>query len=196
MTRLLSASVDRGVIEALMGHRFGLDSAYLRLTEEEIGNMYLKAMPSLTIMSSGNELTQKDIKNEVELGIWHLMVSGAYGEPSALIKNYELLPTVEKIKALKTIMLKVVHDAGDFLDITDPAKFTVEHVGVSLPVRAISSSSVSAPSGTMLIENTRKYDSILINQDDEHRILAYANRGYEIAGTVNGRIMMRKVVTY
>jgi hypothetical protein len=121
------------------------------------------------------------------------MVSGSYDEPSKLIKNYELLPTVEKIKALKATMLKVMHDAGDFTEITEPSKLTVEHIGCTLPVKVTPHPSFS-PSGIVLLENTRKYDSILINENDEHRILAYANRGYEIAGTVSGRIIMRKAL--
>lgn len=49
-----------GVIESLMGHKFGLDSAYLRLTEEEIGEMYLKAAQSLAILQS-TEVTREDV---------------------------------------------------------------------------------------------------------------------------------------
>jgi integrase/recombinase XerD len=189
MTRLLSSGMDRGVIEALMGHKFGLDSAYLRLTEEEIGNMYLNAMSNLTIMNSG-EITKDEIRNEVELGVWHFMVSSGWGEPSTLIKNYDLLPTTEKVKALKSVMLKVVHEAGDFLEISDPGKLTVEHLGITLPSR----NNMPILAGPMLLENPRKYDSILLSGEDEQKVLTYSNRGYEIAGTINGRILMRKAL--
>jgi hypothetical protein len=87
-------------------------------------------------------------------------------------------------------ILKVVHEAGDFLDISDPLKLTVEHLGITLPVR----NDILTPSGSVLLGNSRKFDSILLNAEDEQRVLAYANRGYEIAGTVNGRIMMRKAL--
>ncbi len=188
MTRLLSSGVDRGVIEALMGHKFGLDSAYLRLTEGEIGTMYLNAMSNLTIMNSG-EIARDEIKNEVELGVWHYMVCSGWGEPTTLIKNYDLLPTREKVSALKSVMLNVVHEAGDHLEILDPTKLTVEHMGISLP-----RNQALVPSGQMLLENPRKYDSILLSAEDEHKILTYSNRGYEIAGTINGRILMRKTM--
>lgn len=111
------------------------------------------------------------------------------GEPTTLIKNYDLLPTREKVSALKSVMLHVVHEAEDHLEILDPTKLAVEHVGISLP-----RNSRLVTSGQTLLENPRKYESILLSAEDEHRILTYSNRGYEIAGTMKGRILMRKLL--
>jgi len=51
-SKCIGAGIDRGVCEAWLGHRFGLDSAYLRLTDEQRGEMYLKVMPALTFLSA------------------------------------------------------------------------------------------------------------------------------------------------
>jgi integrase len=42
-SKLIGAGVDRGVSEFLMGHRFGLDNAYLRMDEEHLRKEYMKA---------------------------------------------------------------------------------------------------------------------------------------------------------
>jgi integrase len=42
-TKLISAGVDRGVAEYLMGHRFGLDNSYLRMDEDHLRKEYQKA---------------------------------------------------------------------------------------------------------------------------------------------------------
>lgn len=190
MTRLLSAGMDRGVIEALMGHQFGLDSAYLRLTEEEIAAMYLKAMQSLTIMQS-TEVTREDVKKEVEASILHFLLSSGMDEPASLIRNYDLLPTSEKIKGLKTELLKMYHDAGDYAEIRDPSELTLENIGIPLPTRKYESSSYGT---ALLMAGSKKYESVIVDADDDQRLVGFANRGFEIAGTINGRILMRKAL--
>lgn len=191
MTRLLSAGLDRGVIEALMGHKFGLDSAYLRLTEEEIANMYLKAAPHLTILQS-SDISREEIRNEVELGMWHLLVDSSFDDPYKVIKNYDDLSATEKIKELKATMLKVMHDSNTFLDITDPAQLTPDFFGWTLPIRKKGNQSSSYPDSEH--NNSKKYNTVIVNADDESKLIALANRGYEIGGNVNGRVLMRRLL--
>ncbi|MGI0015375.1 MAG: tyrosine-type recombinase/integrase, partial [Nitrososphaera sp.] len=192
MTRLLSAGTDRGVIEALMGHKFGLDSAYLRLTEEEIGAMYLKAMQNLTIMQS-TEVTREDVKKEVEVSILHFLLSSGWGdEPANLIRNYDMLPTSEKIKQLKIMLLKMYHDAGDRTEVKDPSELTLDTLEISLPASK-KYESLSYGSALMTAE-PKKYESVIVDANDEQRLVGFANRGFEIAGTINGRILMRKAL--
>jgi len=191
MTRLLSAGVDRGVIEALMGHKFGLDSAYLRLTEDEIAAMYLKAMQSLTIMQS-TEVTREDVKKEVEVSILHFLLSSGWDDPAKLIKNYDMLSTSEKIMALKTMLLRMYHDAGDHTEIKDPSALTLDRLEIPLPT---SKKYESSSYGTaVLMTESKKYESIIVDANDEQRLIGFANRGFEIAGTINGRILMRKAL--
>jgi integrase len=60
----LSAGIDRGLVEGFMGHRFALDSAYLRMTDEELAVEYAKAIPKLTFLSgNGNGVA---VRNELE----------------------------------------------------------------------------------------------------------------------------------
>jgi hypothetical protein len=186
MTRLLSAGLDRGVIEALMGHKFGLDSAYLRLTEDEMAGMYLKAMDNLTIMHSG-EVTKDDVKKEVELSILHFLLSSGWDDPANLIKHYDTLPMAEKIAALKTMLLRMYHDAGDHAEIREPAELTLQKLEIPLP-----STRVIEPSTYIASTSQYRFDSVIIEANDNQRLVAYSNRGYEIAGTANGKILMRK----
>jgi integrase/recombinase XerD len=186
MTRLLSAGLDRGVIEALMGHKFGLDSAYLRLTEEEMAAMYLKAMDNLTIMHSG-EVTRDDVKKEVELSILHFLLSSGWDDPANLIKHYDTLPMSEKIAALKTMLLRMYHDAGDHTEIREPAELTLQKLEIPLPTTK------NLEPATYVISNSQnRFDTVIVESNDNQRLVAYSNRGYEIAGTLNGKILMRK----
>jgi len=50
-TQCLAAGVDRGIVEGWMGHKFGLDTAYLRMDEKHLAEQYLKVMPQLTFLS-------------------------------------------------------------------------------------------------------------------------------------------------
>jgi integrase len=195
MTRLLNAGLDRGVIEGMMGHKFGLDSAYLRLTEQELGQMYLKAIPHLTIMQS-SDITSEEIKDQVELGIWYLMVASTLDDPHNVIKNYDSLPTKQKILALKTAMLETMREAGDNLDITDPSMLTVDMMGVTLPIRSKSNPSYSDTNSSKPYSNNSsiKYNTVIVNANDESKLIALANLGYEVAGNVNGKVLMRKLV--
>jgi len=63
----IGAGLDRGAVEAWMGHKFGLDGAYLRLSDEQRGEMYLKVMPALTFLSATpNNGRIKTMQEELE----------------------------------------------------------------------------------------------------------------------------------
>jgi integrase len=49
-SKLIGAGVDRGVAEYFMGHRFGLDNAYLRMDEERLRKEYNKAADDFTFL--------------------------------------------------------------------------------------------------------------------------------------------------
>jgi integrase len=49
-SKLIGAGVDRGVAKYLMGHRFGLDNAYLRMDEEHLRKEYMKAADDFTFL--------------------------------------------------------------------------------------------------------------------------------------------------
>jgi integrase len=51
-TNMLTAGVDRGVVEGFEGHKFALDSAYLRMTDDELETQYMKGMDRLTFLST------------------------------------------------------------------------------------------------------------------------------------------------
>ena len=56
-TNCLSSGIDRGIVEGWMGHKFGLDGAYLRLSEDELGQEYLKAADRFNFLTgNGNQL--------------------------------------------------------------------------------------------------------------------------------------------
>ena len=49
-TKLIAAGVDRGIAEHLMGHKFGLDNAYLRMDEDRLRKEYMKAADEFTFL--------------------------------------------------------------------------------------------------------------------------------------------------
>jgi hypothetical protein len=49
-SKLIGSGVDRGVAKSLMGHRFGLDNAYLRMDEDHLRKEYLKAADDFTFL--------------------------------------------------------------------------------------------------------------------------------------------------
>jgi integrase len=59
-SKCLSSGIDRGIVEGWMGHKFGLDGAYLRLGDDYLANEYLKAMPSLTIETAYRTIQDHD----------------------------------------------------------------------------------------------------------------------------------------
>jgi integrase len=63
-TKLISAGVDRGVAEYLMGHKFGLDNAYLRMAEDRLRQEYLKAIDDFTFLTDTK--AQQEAKKQIE----------------------------------------------------------------------------------------------------------------------------------
>ncbi len=57
--------LGREITEALMGHKQFLDSAYRRFTESQLGEHYLKAMHTVTILDSKPSMQPTDVKLEV-----------------------------------------------------------------------------------------------------------------------------------
>jgi integrase len=62
-TKLISAGVDRGIAEYLMGHRFGLDNAYLRMAEDRLRKEYAKAEQDFTFLTEANKQEHEEINS-------------------------------------------------------------------------------------------------------------------------------------
>jgi hypothetical protein len=50
-SKLIGAGVDRGIAEHFMGHSFGLDNAYLHLSEDEMKKAYEKVVDDFTFLT-------------------------------------------------------------------------------------------------------------------------------------------------
>jgi hypothetical protein len=49
-SNLLAAGVDRGIVEGFTGHKFGLDSPYLRMTDDQLRGLHAKAHKSMSFV--------------------------------------------------------------------------------------------------------------------------------------------------
>jgi hypothetical protein len=58
----LAAGIDRGIVEGFMGHKFGLDSAYLRLSDDQLRELYAKAADSMSF----GDMADSSIRARVE----------------------------------------------------------------------------------------------------------------------------------
>lgn len=125
------------------------------------------------------------------MSILHLLLSSGLGEPAKLIPNYDSLPISRKLMSLKGMLLKMYHDAGDYTEIKDTSELTLEKLEIPLP-KARKYQSLSYDS-TLTTADT-KYESVIVDANNEERLIGFANRGFEIAGTINGRILMRKAL--
>jgi len=65
-SNMLSAGIDRGITEGFMGHRFGEDSAYLRMSDKELLEQYSKAADRLTFLTSENNSALKSRMGQLE----------------------------------------------------------------------------------------------------------------------------------
>ena len=65
-SKCIGAGIDRGIVEGFMGHKFGLDSSYLRMNDDQLGEEYLKAMPALTFLKAENGETRKIVKAQAQ----------------------------------------------------------------------------------------------------------------------------------
>ena len=76
-SKLIGAGVDRGISEQFMGHKFGLDSAYLQLTDSQLREKWAQAEADFTFLSDIaivhkvegqlGELKSKNLELEMEL---------------------------------------------------------------------------------------------------------------------------------
>jgi integrase len=91
-TKLIGAGVDRGVAEYLMGHKFGLDNAYLRMDEDRLRKEYMKAADDFVF------LTDKKLDKEGKERIDYL-------QDQIKLKDAELtsiLARLDKLEATRT----------------------------------------------------------------------------------------------
>lgn len=58
-TTLLGNGIDRGIVEGFMGHTFGLDQSYLRMSDDELRGMYGKAANRLLFGQTDVSLQQQ-----------------------------------------------------------------------------------------------------------------------------------------
>ncbi len=65
-SNMLSAGIDRGITEGFMGHRFGEDSAYLRMSDKELLEQYNKAADRLTFLTSEANGAVRDRMTQLE----------------------------------------------------------------------------------------------------------------------------------
>jgi len=65
-SNMLSAGIDRGITEGFMGHRFGEDSAYLRMSDDELLEQYNKAADRLAFLTSENNSALKSRLEQLE----------------------------------------------------------------------------------------------------------------------------------
>jgi integrase len=65
-TNMLAAGVERGIVEGFEGHRFALDSAYLRATDTELGTYYMKGVDRLVFLSTETTAPLKDRMGQLE----------------------------------------------------------------------------------------------------------------------------------
>jgi hypothetical protein len=54
-TRLESAGCPKGIVDRIIGHDEGVDSAYTRLSDTELGAHYAKHVPILTFMGAAGQ---------------------------------------------------------------------------------------------------------------------------------------------
>ncbi len=87
-SKLIGAGVDRGVAEYLMGHRFGLDNAYLRMDEERLRKEYMKAADDFIFLRDGK--LDRDGKERID-ALQNLLKR----------KDIELLSTNERLARLE-----------------------------------------------------------------------------------------------
>jgi hypothetical protein len=92
--------------------------------------------------------------------------------------------------SLKTMLLRMYHDAGDHAEIREPAELTLQKLEIPLPIAN------SLEATTYVMSNSQnRFDGVIVEANDNLRLVGYSNRGYEIAGDVNGKIVMRRTLS-
>src|SRR5438132_764238 len=96
MTQMIQP-LGREVVEALMGHKQFLDAPYLRYTEDQMRDFYLKGMSEVTILLHQQTVSEQAITSGFNKQ--YLMLAGFTEEELSKLgdlSNY----TAEKIKGL------------------------------------------------------------------------------------------------
>lgn len=86
-------------VEILMGHTIGVSDSYYKPTEKEILDDYLKAIPTLSITNSNNDLVEKEIKELREKN-----------ENSEYLINSKLQERDDAIKTLSDQVMNLMKD--------------------------------------------------------------------------------------
>ena len=73
-TNMLAAGVDRGIVKGFMGHTIDLDASYLRMTDEELKEQWLKAADRMSFLSAITNGSTKSRLEQLELENQRLQV--------------------------------------------------------------------------------------------------------------------------
>jgi hypothetical protein len=87
------------------------------------------------------------------------------------------------------MLLRMYHDAGDHTEIREPSDLTLQKLEIPLPSTGVIERSTYVASNSQ-----NRFDSVIIEANDNQRLVAYSNRGYEIAGNTNGKILLRRAL--
>jgi integrase len=183
-TQCLAAGIERGLVEAWMGHKYGLDESYLRVPEEEQGKFYLKAEPRLTIMSEGGEVSREDVEKIAEYHRWlgaFTTLYIRYGKTGEdIIKEVEerigrQLTIEEKIEVLKREWEKIM-----MVEVESESRR--EH-------GAEHQQSDCDPTVSKQNSNSKRYEHKIVSEDE---LLQYLDNGWEIVKELSGgRVVVR-----
>jgi integrase len=184
-TQCLAAGIERGLVEAWMGHKYGLDESYLRVPEEEQGKFYLKAEPRLTIMSEGGEVSREDVEKIAEYHRWlgaFTTLYIRYGKTGEdIIKEVEerigrQLTIEEKIEVLKREWEKIMMAE---VESESRRKHGAEH-----------QQSDCDPTVNEQNSNSKRYEHKIVGEDE---LLQYLDNGWEIVKELSGgRVVIRR----
>lgn len=108
-SKSIGAGLDRGIVEAWMGHKFGLDGAYLRLSDEQKGAMYQRVMPSLTFLSPTanngriKSMTEEMAAQQERIKELEKTTAAAMDLLSRLTSELTYRGTMKEIESVKTL---------------------------------------------------------------------------------------------
>jgi integrase len=114
-TNMLTAGVDRGIVEGFEGHKFALDSAYLRMTDDELKKQYLKGMDRLTFLSTtvNNHVRSRLEELETEVAKGREDMKELLGLMRSLVAAKPKTPMEEEmIKRAEQYAEKILRDRG------------------------------------------------------------------------------------
>lgn len=66
-TNMLASSVDRGIVKGFMGHSIDLDASYLRMTDDQLKEQWLKGADRMVFLSPIVDASTKSRLEQVEL---------------------------------------------------------------------------------------------------------------------------------